>query len=427
MIELSGKRVLVVGMEKSGLSSVAFLLERGATVIATDISPHSVEGVPFVLQPDAPFLDTDLIVTSPGVPNDLPQLNEARARKIPVLGEVELAAPYLLGKTIGITGSNGKTTTTAMVGHILKETGIASQIGGNIGKPVTALVHSSRLSQWNVLELSSFQLETTSEFRADIAVCLNVTQNHLDRHHTFDAYANAKGNLFRTQTSDSYAVLNQDDPQCRSFAKLGRAVKIWFGAAYLKEGEIYIGEERLMPAAQLPVRGRHNIENTMAAANAAHLAGVPLDKIATALLTFEAVEHRLEFVRKVNGVDYYNDSKATSVDATAKALESFEGRLWVILGGKDKGSDYSLLQPLLCQKAKHVLLIGSAASLIEAQLKIPTERMETLDRAIARVSQAAVEGDTVLLAPACASFDQFQSYEHRGQAFKKLVNALETK
>ena len=427
MIDLLNKRVLVVGMEKSGLASVAFLRERGATVIATDISPHSVEGAPFVLQPEAPFLDTDLIVTSPGVPNDIPQLKEARARKIPVLGEVELAAPYLLGKTIGITGSNGKTTTTAMVGHILKSAGIPSQMGGNIGTPVTALVNSSRLSQWNVLELSSFQLETISEFRADIAVCLNVTQNHLDRHHTFEAYANAKGNLFRTQTSNGYAVLNQDDPQCRAFAKLGRAVKVWFGAAYLKEGEIYIGEERLMRAAELPVRGRHNIENTMAAANAAHLAGVPLDEIANALLTFEAVEHRLEFVRKVNGVDYYNDSKATSVDATMKALESFEGRLWVILGGKDKGSDYSLLQPLLREKAKHVLLIGSAASLIEAQLKIPTERVETLDRAIARASQAAVEGDTVLLAPACASFDQFQSYEHRGQAFKELVNALETK
>jgi UDP-N-acetylmuramoylalanine--D-glutamate ligase len=427
MMDLSNKRALVVGMEKSGLASVAFLLARGANVIATDIRPHAVEGARFVLQADAPFLDTDLIVTSPGVPNDLPELVAARAHKIPVLGEVELAAPYLLGKTIGITGSNGKTTTTAMVGHILKSAGIPSQVGGNIGTPVTALVSSSRQDRWNVLELSSFQLETISEFRADIAVCLNVTQNHLDRHHTFAAYASAKGNLFRTQTSNAYAVLNQDDSECRAFAKLGRAVKIWFGEAYLKGDEIYIGEERLMRASELPVRGRHNVENTMAAANAAHLAGVPLDEIATALLTFEAVEHRLEFVRKVNGVDYYNDSKATSVDATMKALGSFEGRLWVILGGKDKGSDYSLLEPLLLQKAKGVLLIGSAASLIEAQLKVPTERVETLARAIAIASKAATAGDTVLLAPACASFDQFQSYEHRGRAFKDLVNALENK
>ena len=273
MIELANKKVLVVGMEKSGLASVAFLLERGAEVTATDVRPHAVEGAPFVLQQDADFLSYELIVTSPGVPNDLPELGAARANHIPVIGEVELAAPYLLGKTIGITGSNGKTTTTAMVGHILGSASIPCQVGGNIGTPVTALVASSRRDQWNVLELSSFQLETAKDFRADVAVCLNVTQNHLDRHHTFDAYASAKGNLFRTQKETDYAVLNQDDLVCRSYAELTPASKVWFGSAWLKEGDIYIGEERLMPAAELPIRGRHNIENTMAAANAAHLAG----------------------------------------------------------------------------------------------------------------------------------------------------------
>ena len=425
MKELAGKNVLVVGMEKSGLASVAFLRDRGAHVTATDMHPHAVEGAPFVLQQDAPFLNSDLIVTSPGVPNDLPELNAARAQGISVIGEVELAAPYLLGKTIGITGSNGKTTTTAMVGHILQEAGIPSQVGGNFGTPVTAMVASSRQDQWNVLELSSFQLETIRQFRAEIAVCLNVTQNHLDRHHTFEAYASAKSNLFRTQRPEDYAVLNQDDPQCRAFAGVGRGHKVWFGSAFLKDGEIIIGEERLMRASELPVRGHHNVENAMAAANAAHLAGVPVDVIASALLTFEAVEHRLEFVRKVKGVDYYNDSKATSVDATAKALESFEGRLWVILGGKDKDSDYSVLEPLLRKKARKILLIGAATPLIEAQLKLPTERVETLENAIMLASQGATPGDTVLLAPACASFDQFQNYEHRGRAFKELVNALE--
>jgi len=425
MKELKYKRVLVVGMEKSGLASVAFLQERGAEVTATDMRPHVVDGAPFVLQHQAPFLESDLIVTSPGVPNDLPELEEARARKIPVMGEVELAAPYLLGKTIGITGSNGKTTTTAMVGHILHTARIPSQVGGNIGTPVTALVASSRQDQWNVLELSSFQLETIREFSAEIAVCLNVTQNHLDRHHTFGAYANAKGNLFRTQKPQDYAVLNQDDEQCRQFAKIGRGMKVWFGDAYLKDGEILIGEELLMPAAALPVRGRHNVQNAMAAANAAHLAGVPMDEIASALLSFSAVEHRLEFVRTVNGVDYYNDSKATSVDATTKALESFAGRLWVILGGKDKGSDYSVLEPLLRERSRGVLLIGAAAPLIEGQLTMTTERMETLENAVARAASAAAPGDTVLLAPACASFDQFESYEHRGRAFKQLVSALD--
>jgi len=423
--ELANKQVLVVGMEKSGLASVAFLRERGARVTATDLRPHDVEG--FVLQQDAPFLASDLIVTSPGVPNDLPELNEARAQGIPVIGEVELAAPYLLGKTIGITGSNGKTTTTAMVGHILDACDIPCQVGGNIGTPVTAMVATSRQDQWNVLELSSFQLETVREFRADVAACLNVTQNHLDRHRTFEAYAAAKGNLFRTQKPQDYAVLNADDAQCRAFAHLTKATKVWFGAAYLKGEDIYIGEDRLMASAEIPVRGRHNVENTMAAANAAHLAGVPMPEIAAAVRTFQAVEHRLEFVRNVNGVDYYNDSKATSVDATMKALESFEGGLWVILGGKDKGSEYSVLEPLLRAKARGVLLIGAAAQLIEAQLTIPIRRAETLQNAISKASAEASSGDTVLLAPACASFDQFDSYEHRGRVFKELVNALGNK
>ena len=427
MKSLEGQNVLVVGMEKSGVAAVQFLLPRGAVVTATDIRPHTIDGVEFVLQGDAPFLISDLIVTSPGVPNDLPELGQARQRGIPVIGEVELAAPYLVGKTIGITGSNGKTTTTAMTGHILKSAGIPHQVGGNIGTPVTAMVATSRQDQWNVLELSSFQLETVREFRADIAVCLNVTQNHLDRHHTFEAYSAAKGNLFRTQKPSDYAVLNQDDAQCRGFASLTRAPKVWFGSAFVKNGDIYLGEEKLMAATALPVRGGHNVENAMAAAHAAHLAGVPVSEIEKALLTFQAVEHRLEFVRQVGGVDWYNDSKATSVDATMKALASFEGRLWVILGGKDKGSDYSLLEPLLREKAAGVLLIGAAAPLIAAQLKVPVERLNTLEQAVQHASRTARPGDTVLLAPACASFDQFQSYENRGQVFKDLVSALEPK
>jgi len=427
MTELAGKKVLVVGMEKSGLATVAFLRAREANVTATDVKPHQVDGVPFVLQASAPFLSSDLIVTSPGVPNDIEPLASARAAGIPVIGEVELAAPYLLGKTIGVTGSNGKTTTTAMVGHILESAGIPAQVGGNIGTPVTALVATSRHTQWNVLELSSFQLETIRTFRANIGVCLNVTQNHLDRHHTLEAYAQSKSNLFRKQTEQDYAVLNQNDPVCRGFAGLSRSVKVWFGDSFLRDGIIFVGEDPLMPAAQVPIRGLHNVENVMAAANAAHLAGVDLAGIAGAIRTFSAVEHRLEFVRAVGGVDYYNDSKATSVDATMKALESFDGRLWVILGGKDKGSDYIILEPLLKQKAQGVLLIGAAAPLIEAQLKIPTTRAETLDNAVATAYRAARAGDTVLLAPACASFDQFQSYEHRGRAFKQLVHALEDK
>ncbi len=423
---LTGRKVLVVGMQKSGLASVEFLKERGAIVTATDVQPQQVPDVPFFLQGDAPFLQSDLIVVSPGVPSDIEPLRDARAKGIRVIGEVELAAPFLLGKTLGITGSNGKTTTTAMVGHILEEAGIPVQVGGNIGTPVTAMVAASRQDQWNVLELSSFQLETIRTFRANIAVALNVTQNHLDRHHTFEAYSFAKGNLFRTQQSQDFAVLNQDDPVCRSFAALSRSNKVWFGDAFLKGDEIFVGEEPLMKAADLPIRGSHNIQNTMAAANAARLAGVDLPVVAEAVKTFQAVEHRLEFVAKVSGVDFYNDSKATSVDATQKALESFTGNLWVIMGGKDKGSDYTVLAKLLKAKAHGVMLIGAATPIIRGQLsgEVPLTDCETLETAVAEAYRRAKPGDTVLLAPACASFDQFRSYEHRGEVFKTLVRQI---
>ena len=416
-----GKKVLVVGMEKSGLASVEFLLQKGADVTAADMRPLdrmpeaqaalSRSGVRFRLQSDVRFSDFDLIVLSPGVPADLPGLSGCD-----VIGEVELAAPDLKGPTIGITGTNGKTTTTAMVGHILKTAGVPVQVGGNIGTPVTAMTKSSRPDQWNVLELSSFQLETIRTFRAHVGVCLNVTQNHLDRHHTFENYAAAKGNLFRTQGPEDYAVLNEADPACIEYAALTSGTVVWFN-------------RRPLPVSELPVRGGHNVDNAMAAAAAARLAGVEEAKIAEALNTFRAVEHRLEFVRQLSGVDFYNDSKATSVDATLKALDSFSGGLWVILGGKDKGSDYTLLRDPLTAKARAVLLIGSAAPKIAEHLgnAVPRIDSRTLDNAVREAYRQAAPGDTVLLAPACASFDQFQNFEHRGRNFKELVRALDPK
>jgi UDP-N-acetylmuramoylalanine--D-glutamate ligase len=351
-----------------------------------------------------------------------------------VIGEVELAAPSLLGRTIGITGSNGKTTTTALVGHILHESGIAAQVGGNIGTPVAAMVETSRPDRWNVLELSSFQLETIDQFHADIAVALNVTQNHLDRHHTFANYAAAKGRLFETQRPGAFAILNADDPTCVGYAALTPASPLWFSSTravtpglWLADGKIWFDGDLLMDAREIPIRGRHNIEDTMAAAAAARLAGAPLASIAAAVRTFKAVEHRLEFVRNLDGVDFYNDSKATSVDATLKALDAFSGGLWVILGGKDKGLDYTALRAPLAAKAHAALLIGSAAPKIAAELRgaAPLERSETLENAVRFAHAHAQPGDTVLLAPACASFDQFNSYEHRGQVFKSLVQQLE--
>lgn len=446
-MQLHGTKALVVGLKKSGLASAELLVRHGARVRATDLKPLDQLpgaapllqrlGIPFSPQTPAVFEDAGLIVLSPDVPFDLPPLSEARRRGAAVIGEVELAAPFLKGRTIGITGSNGKTTTTSLVGHILREAGVPVQVGGNIGTAVTALVDTSRDDGWNVLELSSFQLETIREFRAHIGLALNVTQNHLDRHHTFEAYAAAKGRLFENMRSSSdFAVLNADDPVCVGYSSQTAAAVQWFsshkpvtpGASLCGETLVLDGEP-LMAAPEIPIRGRHNIENVLAASIAAARAGVNRPAIAAAVRTFRAVEHRLEFVRAVDGVDYYNDSKATSVDATLKALDAFSGGVWIILGGKDKGLDYSQLRAPLAEKARAALLIGAAALKIAEQIRgaVPLVDAKTIDQAVAHATSHAQPGDIVLLAPACASFDQFRSFEHRGEVFKEIVNRLQPK
>jgi UDP-N-acetylmuramoylalanine--D-glutamate ligase len=429
MRQLRDKRVVVVGMARSGVAAIRLLRQNGAGVRAVDEKPMGeIEGVMVEPQTEAAFLDAELVVISPGVPADLSLLAPVRARGVPVIGELELAAPFLEGQNIGITGTNGKTTTTALTGHILRESGIACQVGGNIGTPPTAMTATVRPGQWNVLELSSFQLETIETFRAPIAVCLNVTQNHLDRHHTFESYVNAKARLFETQGRGDIAILNADDPVCASFAKRTPAKTEWFNASstFLNGDVIYLEGSALLSVHDLRLRGRHNYENIMAASLIAINAGSDRDQIASAARTFAPVEHRLEFVRTINGVGYYNDSKATSVDATLKAIGAFDGGLWIILGGKDKDSDYSVLREPLHAKARGALLIGSAASKIAKHLgdAVPIIPCGTLAAAIDQAARAAAPGDTVLLAPACASFDQFDSYEHRGRVFKELVNAL---
>ncbi len=439
-MDVRGLKTIVVGMQKSGIAAAEFLAARGAEVRATDLKPldqlpqarEVLErlGIPFSQQSEGVFEGSDLVVISPDVPADLPILKGRR-----VIGEVELGGPYLKGRTIGITGSNGKTTTTSLIGHILREAGVAVQVGGNIGTAVCAMVDTSRDDGWNVLELSSFQLETIAEFRAHIGLALNVTQNHLDRHHTFENYAAAKGRLFETQRAGDFAVLNADDPVCVSYASRTAATPVWFSSrrkvdgAHLCADKLVLDGKLLMTANEIPIRGRHNIENVLAASIAAARAGVAHEAIAAAVRTFRAVEHRLEFVRRLDGVDFYNDSKATSVDATLKALDAFEGRVWIILGGKDKGLDYGALREPLAAKAKAALLIGAAAPKIEGQIAgaAPVVEAKTLDVAVARAFESAQPGDTVLLAPACASFDQFRSYEHRGEVFKQIVGQLAPK
>ena len=441
-IELQGARVAVLGLAKSGLSAIALLRAQGALVTAGDEKPFAdlphdskaaLEDVAFVQQADDPTLGQDLVVLSPGVPNDLPIVDAARGRGTPVIGELELASYFLTGPVLGVTGSNGKTTTTALIGHILMHSGIDAQVGGNIGTPPTAMIGSSNEDTWLVLELSSFQLETASNFTAKIGVCLNVTPDHLDRHKTMDAYKAAKARLFTTQREQSFAVLNAEDEACTEFASLTKGWPVWFSqerpvtpGLHVEDGMIVLDGEPVMPVLDIPLRGRHNVENVLAATGAAHLAGATLEQIAAAVRTFPGVEHRIEFVRERNGVAWYNDSKATNVDAALKAIEAFEDRLWIILGGKDKGSDYRPIAAALRGHVAGALLIGAAAEKIAGQLgpETPQVACGTIEAAVEHAVRHAAPGDVVLLAPACASFDQFTSYEHRGRVFKELVHAL---
>jgi UDP-N-acetylmuramoylalanine--D-glutamate ligase len=452
-LDLRGKYVLVIGAKRSGLAATELLLQYGARVRVMDSQPlpppeqakFDALSVPVVLQEDRYICDgrkaPDLIVPSPAVPNDLPMLVAARNTGIRVIGEVELASYFLNGPVIGITGSNGKTTTTALTGHLLQQCGVAAQVGGNIGTAVTSMVASSRKDQWNVLELSSFQLETVEHFQAGIAACLNITPDHLDRHHTFESYVDAKARLFETQRPDAFAVLNYDDAACRSLARRTKAQLYWFSSSRqvpcgvcLRGEKILLNGRPFLLRSQVKLRGLHNVENVMAAALMAHLAGAKPEAIGAAVSSFPGVEHRIEFVRQLNGVEYFNDSKATNVDATLKAIDAFSGGLWIILGGKDKGSDYTPLQKPLAAKARAALLIGAeppypyaAAPLIKSALKdaVPLVDCHTLEEAVRYARQHARPGETVLLAPACASFDQFQNYEERGRKFKELVTGLQ--
>ena len=440
-MNLANAEVLVIGMKRSGQAAADLLQKRGARVRMVDENEPGEEEQLFLnthnLTVEKQLVENlgapELIVVSPGLPVDIPLLVEARVRSIPVIGEVELAGFYLKGPVIGITGSNGKTTTTALTGHVLRRCGIECLVGGNIGTAVTSLAESSRDSRWNVLELSSFQLETIFRFHAGVAACLNVTPDHLDRHHTFEEYANAKARLFETQVAGDSAVLNFEDQTCRQFASRTKGEVFWFSSkrkvpcgVWLDGDEILLNGKKLMHKDQIRMRGMHNVENVMAAAMLARLAGAPASSIGDAIETFPGVEHRIEFVRNFLGVDYYNDSKATNVDAALKALDAFDGNLWVILGGKDKGSDYRPLREPLHAKAKAALLIGMAADRIADDLEgaVKLVRPEVLREAVWHARESAKPGDTVLLAPACASFDQFENYEHRGRAYKQIVQEL---
>ena len=447
--ELRGKRMLVVGLARTGVATALFCAARGANVMATDarteneigeaIAPLRTAGVKLELggHRENTFLEQDLIIPSPGVSADAPLLQAARAKGVTIWSEVELADRFLSGRLIGITGSNGKTTTTSLIEHILKNAGFSTILAGNIGTPLIARVERTSDDSVTVVELSSFQLELIETFRPNISVFLNLTPDHLDRHHSLEAYASAKARIFENQTEADSAVLNADDPGTTPLAPTKPHV-YWFSrkqrvaqGAFVREGEIVFRhnglEEAVLSLKEIPLPGAHNVENVLAAVVATCLAGASAAAIAKGVRSFAGVEHRLEFVAEIGGVRYYNDSKATNVDATLKALDAFPGRILIVLGGKDKGSDYTLLQGPLREKAILALLIGAAADKIEKQItgSVAIERAGTIERAVEIASHAARPGDVVLLAPACASFDQFQNYEQRGRVFKELAHQLE--
>lgn len=448
--DLAGKSVAILGMARSGMAAAEFLWKRGVRVTLSDSRPAASLELEIQILKERNiqyeagghtmelFDSADLIVISPGVPMSLPVLQHAAQKGKTLIGEIELASRYLRGKVIAITGTNGKTTTTTLIGEILRTGGLPVQVGGNIGTPLISLVESSTEDTWSVVELSSFQLEAAPTFRPDIAVILNITPDHLDRYASFEAYTQAKLNIFANQVSGDFAVLNYEDLSLQRAAKKIRSQVYWFSGSHeVQHGTYAIGgqiifdsgsaSEPVMTCNEVPLKGRHNIENVAAAITAARLAGMASSSISRSIRNFKAVEHRLEPVAEIRGVHFFNDSKATNVDATIKALEAFESGVILILGGRDKGGDFKVLSHLLQQRAKGVILLGEASDKIKTQLEgiVPMAKAHNMDDAVKLAFQQAVPGNTVLLAPACASFDMFQNYEHRGREFKAAVGRLQ--
>jgi UDP-N-acetylmuramoylalanine--D-glutamate ligase len=449
MIDVRNKRVLVVGLGRSGRAAALLLRRQGAIVTVTDIKPPAVFGplLPGLLaekiglelgsQRVELFLAHDLVVVSPGVPWDLPQLEATRARGIPIVPEVEVAGWYMGAPIVGVTGSNGKTTTTTLLGKMLEASGFSTFVGGNIGVALSSAVDEVNTGSIVVAELSSFQLEAIRDFRPHVAVLLNISPNHLDRHPSFEAYAQAKRQIFRNQRAEDYAILNADDPWVRSLGPALVSRKVFFSrlqqipcGLFVSNGNVVYRtahlERVLLETREVRLRGSFNLEDVLGAAAAACVLGADFDAVRKAVREFKGVEHRLEYTRDICGVEFYNNSKATSVDATAKSLEAFERGVHLILGGKDKGAPYAPLRPLLKDRVREVLLIGAAADRIAQELSGAVElvRAGNLETAVPEAFQRARPGDVVLLAPACSSFDQFQDYEHRGRVFKELVERL---
>lgn len=447
-MKLEGKKVLVVGLGSTGEAVSRFLLHHGARVkisekkkeeeLGQKISRWERKGV--IVEAGKherkSFIESELIIPSPGVPW-LPELEAARAQGVKIISEIELAYRFLKGKIVGITGTNGKSTTTTLTRKILKAGGIPAYLAGNIGTPLISFVENSKDEHIYVVEVSSFQLEHTEQFRASISVILNITPDHLDWHPSFDDYYQAKKKLIHNQKENDISILNRDDPMVWPLREEGKSRVYAFSrkgkvspGCFLQRDWIVISntqEEKLVRASDVPLLGIHNQENIMASALVSHILGMPLSGIKEPIQSFRGLEHRLEKVLTLKGVDFFNDSKATNVDATFKSIQSFNRKIILILGGRDKGGDFRKLREPIKERVKKVILLGEAKEKIRNALKdcVPMETASSLKDAVHASYSEAKPDEVVLLAPACTSFDMFQNFEERGKVFKHEVSVLE--
>lgn len=446
-MELKDKLVTVMGLARTGVAAVRFLINHGARVTATDMRNESALanvidqldglGVRWTLggHEEADFVNADLIIVSPGVPMEHPLLLKAKAVDIEILSEIELASRFIKAPIVAITGTNGKTTTTTLTGAIFKACGFSSYIGGNIGEPLIDAFDSNGTFQMVVAEISSFQLEWVSTFKPKVAALLNISEDHLDRYHSYREYINAKLRIFENQDNRDFAVVNRDDSIVWNSVQslkstlfpFSRIQELETGIFCIKDTITYRhkGTEVLFPIADFKLTGVHNLENIMAALASSLLLGALPEKALETVQNFESLHHRMEFVRKFKGVSYYEDSKATNVGSVAKALESFTD-ITLIAGGKDKGGSYAPLVSLVMERVRHLILIGEAADRMQSELGALTDthRAATLEEAVWIASKISETGGTVLMSPACSSFDMFRDYEERAECFINAVKRL---
>ena len=448
-MDLHNKHILVVGLGRSGISAAKFLVSRGCTVTAADIRTQEAlgdglaeiqhSGINIQLGPHDPeiFENCDLVVLSPGVPHTIPSLFRAREKGIPVIGEIELAYHFINIPIIAVTGTNGKSTTTLLISEMLNQSGFKALSGGNLGTPLIELVDRQKTADFIVAEISSFQLDTIDKFRPLVSIILNITDDHLDRYPDFDAYARSKARIFQNQRACDVCVLNEADATILSVSENLTARRFLFNSRQLNENRSWISDQTIwfytpdagqqhVDTADTALTGRHNLENIAAAGLAVLAVGGTIAGIQASLKKFKGLPHRMEYVGSVNNVRFYDDSKATNVDAVDRALESFSAPVTLIMGGRDKGGGYERLRPRMAGRVKQLILLGEAAEKINAVFSgmVPTVMVSDMDQAVKTAASFSVPGDCVLLSPACSSFDMYDSYAHRGRDFARSVESL---